>query len=175
MERVGEERTTNRALMLPTESRTLQLLLLLLRLILGCALVFASVGKIADPSAFATSILHYKVVSGTLALLIATVLPWLELLCGLGLIAGIFLQGSALLAGILMAGFTFLVGSALARGLDISCGCFTQDPIAAKIGWWKIPENLGLTAAALVLFLRRSRWLSAEQYFERRGPSRIGH
>ena len=112
-----------------------------LRVVLGCVFVFASIDKVADPPAFAASIVNYKLVSGQLALAVATVLPWVELLAGFGLICGVFVRGSGMLTMIMLITFTALVSSAMIRGLDISCGCFTQDPAATKIGWQKLGEN----------------------------------
>jgi uncharacterized membrane protein YphA (DoxX/SURF4 family) len=124
----------------------------LMRVILGCVFIFASIDKISDPQAFAASITNYKIVSGNLALLLATILPWIELLSGLGLLFGVFVRGSALLTLCMLSLFTILVASAMLRGLDISCGCFTQDPAAGKVGWKKIGENLFLIAMNVVVF-----------------------
>jgi putative oxidoreductase len=164
---VDEKQSADGTVKLSVDNRITQGILILLRVLLGGAFVVAAAGKIADPDSFATSILHYKIITGTPALAIATVLPWMELLVGLGLLTGLFLRGNALLAAVLMGVFTILVASVLVRGLDISCGCFTQDPSAVKIGWWKLLENIGWLAAAIVLIVRRSRWLSAERYIVR--------
>jgi len=121
-----------------------RLIVLLVRVFLGGVFVIASLDKIVDPAAFAVSILNYKVVSVTPALVIATVLPWAELLCGLGLLLGLYPRGSSLLAASMLAVFTVLMGSALLRGLDISCGCFSQDPSVGRIGGARIAEDAGL-------------------------------
>jgi uncharacterized membrane protein YphA (DoxX/SURF4 family) len=127
-------------------------LVLLLRLIVGTVFLFASLEKIVDPAAFALSIDHYRIVPPPFTLWAAMVLPWVELLCGLGLIFGIALRGNALLCSTLMLIFTLAVVSALLRGLDISCGCFTQDPAAARMGWGKAVENTLLLFASLLTF-----------------------
>ena len=85
-------------------------------------------------------------------MIIATVLPWVELLCGLGVLFGIFLRGSSLLLGTMLAIFTLAVVSALVRGLDISCGCFTQDPATGRIGWMKVVQNSSLFVLTMFLF-----------------------
>jgi len=61
------------------------------RIFLGAILILASVGKIADPEAFTRSILDYRVVTGLAAAIPATVIPWIELLCGLALMFGLHL------------------------------------------------------------------------------------
>ena len=127
------------------------ILILLVRVFLGGLFIIASLDKIADPAAFATSILNYKIVGQTLAMLIATILPSLELLCGISLILGLYPRTSALLITIMLVGFTILIISALLRGLDISCGCFTQDPNVSKIGYMKILENVGMIMLGVLL------------------------
>jgi uncharacterized membrane protein YphA (DoxX/SURF4 family) len=140
----------------------------LLRIILGIVFIFASIEKVLDPEAFATSISGYRIVSAGPALLIATVLPWVELLCGLGLLFGVFVRGSGLLALIMLTVFTVLVVSALWRGLDISCGCFTQDPTAERIAWKKVGENLLLIFMSFLVFRRSSPGFSLERFFQNR-------
>jgi uncharacterized membrane protein YphA (DoxX/SURF4 family) len=131
------------------------LVILLVRIFLGGLFIVASLDKITDPQAFANSILQYKVVGPTLAMCVATILPSLELLCGLSLIIGIYPRGCTLLITIMLVAFTILIASALLRGLDISCGCFTQDPNVSKIGFQKILENCGLIILSVWLFFSR--------------------
>lgn len=120
------------------------MLQLLLRVFLGGTFIIASLDKIVDPASFAASILNYQLVGFIPAMIVATILPWLELLAGLGLLLSLFPRGSALVIAALMLVFTALVGIALARGLDISCGCFSQDPAAGTIGLQKVAENVSL-------------------------------
>jgi uncharacterized membrane protein YphA (DoxX/SURF4 family) len=127
------------------------ILILLARILLGGLFIVASLDKIADPAAFTISILNYKIVGQTLATLTATILPPLELLCGLSLIFGLYPRTSAVLITTMLCFFTILIITALLRGLDISCGCFTQDPSIDKIGYKKILENLGMIALGIYL------------------------
>lgn len=138
------------------------------RIFLGVLLVVASADKIADPATFARSIEDYRIISGTPAMVAATILPWMELLCGLCLIAGVLVQASALLTGALFFVFTAAVISALIRDLDISCGCFTQDPAVTRISWWKIGENFVLMAVAAFLYSSKNIRFSLDQYIRSR-------
>ena len=138
--------------------------IVLLRIILGGIFVSASVGKIADPHAFASSIIGYRILEGDAALHIATVLPWIELLCGCGLIAGVFIRGSSSLVMVMLVCFTAAVVSALWRGLDISCGCHTQDPGAERLGWWKVGENTVLAVFAFLVFRHPRTVLTIRQF-----------
>jgi uncharacterized membrane protein YphA (DoxX/SURF4 family) len=141
------------------------ILILLVRVFLGGLFIIASLDKIADPAAFATSILNYKIVGQTLAMLIATILPSLELLCGISLILGLYPRTSALLITIMLVGFTILIISALLRGLDISCGCFTQDPNVSKIGYMKILENVGMIMLGVLLLFVQNYGFTLIQFF----------
>jgi putative oxidoreductase len=144
------------------------IVILLARILLGGLFILASLDKIADPNAFATSILNYKVIGETLAMTAATILPLFELACGLLLILGIYPRTSALLITGLLAIFTVLVISAMARGLDISCGCFTQDPNASKIGYQKIFENTGMILVGIFLVIKSSPEFSILRLFSQR-------
>lgn len=137
------------------------------RVVLGVLFIAASVDKVSDPTAFAVSIEGYKLLPHNAALVAATVLPWMELICGVLLVLGVFHRGAGLLLFGLLVVFTVAVVSALVRGLDISCGCFTQDPTAARIGWQKIAENLGLIGLSLLVTLSQSSWLSIENVMKK--------
>ncbi|MDB6019044.1 MAG: DoxX family protein [Pedosphaera sp.] len=96
----------------------------LLRWILGVLLIWASISKLANLQDFYGSLLAYKLplpdffLRGT-----AMCLPWLELLCGLMLLAKVQLRSALTWAIILFSIFVLATGFAWARGLDISCGC----------------------------------------------------
>jgi uncharacterized membrane protein YphA (DoxX/SURF4 family) len=127
------------------------ILILLARLLLGGLFIVSSLDKFADPGAFIASILNYKIIGTMPAMVTATILPSLELLCGMSLILGIYPRTSTALIVLMLIGFTLMVFSALWRGLDISCGCFTQDPTTDKIGYHKIFENLGMILLGIYL------------------------
>jgi len=100
-------------------------LLLGLRFCLGGLFVYTGVIKLADPTAFALEIHNYQLFPA-LAPLLAAALPAVELAIGAALLAGTrpWLRAGALASAALMAVFTVAVGSAVARGINISCGCF---------------------------------------------------
>jgi uncharacterized membrane protein YphA (DoxX/SURF4 family) len=99
-------------------------ILLVLRLVVGGVFLWAGILKIFDPLEFAQGIADYRVFPRVISLFLALVLPWLEVLCGVLLILGVFRNASALLVSCLLAGFLVLIISAILRGLDIDCGCF---------------------------------------------------
>ncbi len=127
-----------------------------IRVALGFILVVASIDKIADPNAFGVSVGYYRIFNSTVILLIATILPWIELLCGMSLVFGVAVRGGSLMAFLMLVVFTAAVISGIFRGLDISCGCFTDDPKVDKIGWAKVAENIGLILLSLASYFSRS-------------------
>ncbi|HXG00988.1 MAG TPA: MauE/DoxX family redox-associated membrane protein [Bacteroidota bacterium] len=137
---------------------------LIARLLLGTVFLFASIEKVADPNAFAVSISYYRLIGEPLTVIVATIVPWMELICGLFLIFGIMPKGSSLLVLFMLLIFTGGIVSGILRGLDISCGCFSQDPNVGKIGWMKVFENVALAVMSLfVLFGRNTRPFLAEE------------
>ncbi len=108
------------------------------------------------PYEFLGSVYGYELVGPKMGVLVAMVLPWVELL------AGVFV-GGALLASVGMGVlFTFVLGSALYRHLDISCGCFSN-PGAGKISYLTLIRAIVITlvsagACAGVVLLAPKRW-----------------
>lgn len=119
----------------------------LLRIALGVLFIAAALPKLRDPEAFAKSVENYRILPEVAARALALVLPTLELVAGALLLAGFADAGASLVVFALMVVFTAAVGSALARGLDISCGCFETEG-GSKVGMKKIVENVFLTWAA---------------------------
>jgi len=146
-------------------------LILILRVVLGCVFIVASIEKAANPASFTVSIDNYKLLPHAVAAVIATVLPWIELLCGLALVFGVRTGGGALLSSMMLGVFTIAVVSALLRGLDISCGCFTQDPNVGKVGWLKVGENLLLILASIFLLFSTGVRFSIERHLSSRSSA----
>ena len=126
-------------------------LLLVLRVVLGGLFVYAGVVKIADPLGFAEDIRNYRLVGQALSFTVALVLPWLEVLAGAFLIAGVWKRGAALVIIGLLVFFIVLTLVTMARGLDVDCGCFGS--LSRKSGWGVVLEDLGMLAMGLAFLL----------------------
>jgi uncharacterized membrane protein YphA (DoxX/SURF4 family) len=125
--------------------------LAVIRWLVGLVFLVSAFGKIADPAGFAESVAAYRILPNVLVNPFAMVLPWVEVFVGLSLINRISVSGSALLAIVLSFVFLVAVISAMVRGLDIECGCFTV--AKSKVGWELIARDLILLGMSLVLFL----------------------
>ena len=105
----------------------------IVRVALGCMFLWSALPKIRQPYDFLSSVYSFELVGPKLGLLVAMTLPWIELLVGICLVGGIFVSGALLVSAGMGAMFAFVLASALYRGLDISCGCFstsTDDKIS---------------------------------------------
>ena len=91
---------------------------------LGIIFVVAALPKIVDPPSFAHMIYNYHLVPGALINFMALVMPWIELLCGLALILGIWQGTARSIIGALLITFVLAIAINLARGNAIDCGCF---------------------------------------------------
>ena len=126
-------------------------ILLAFRLILGGVFVWSGILKILDPLQFAQDVSNYQTFPPDLAFVVALVLPWIELLCGVFLILGVFRLGSAGLVSLLLVAFLALIASTLIRGIEVECGCFGS--FSRKVDF-----KLILTDAALLFLSLRLFW-----------------
>ena len=94
------------------------------QLALGVIFVAAALPKIVDPPSFAHMIYNYKLVPMAVLNFMALVMPWIELLCGLALVLGIWRRTARTLVGAMLVTFIVAIGVNLARGNAIDCGCF---------------------------------------------------
>ncbi len=102
---------------------------------LGVLFGGACLHKIAEPASFALDIATYDILPLVAVNLVAIVLPWIELFVAGMLIAGWRVRAASLLVAAMMVVFLVALCIALARGLDMSCGCFAsqgaeEDPIS---------------------------------------------
>jgi putative oxidoreductase len=135
-------------------------LTMLSRLAIGAIFIYASYYKILDPGQFAKSIWYYHLVPGSAINLMALILPWLEFLCGVGLILGLLYRGSVLLVNLMTIMFVIALSYTIAAGLDIDCGCFKAAQSATDSAWRALLFDLIMILATVQLFLSRSRrWM----------------
>ena len=124
----------------------------ILRLILGIVFIYASIGKIFNPMDFSLAIQNYRILPEPLINFVAIILPWIELYCGIFIILGILTRVSAATLVILTTVFIFALISALARGLDISCGCYNPTDTSDPVDIYKILEDFFYLASAMYCY-----------------------
>lgn len=136
-------------------------LLCWVRLLVGLVFIAASIDKIVHPAAFAQIIHNYQILPDALINVTAIVLPWLELVLGGLLIAGLWMPGAVVLANFLFLAFFGALLVNLARGLNIHCGCFSSgtqgDPMTT---WYVVRDTVFLLMGGYLfygLFLKRQQ------------------
>ncbi|QYJ16234.1 hypothetical protein Rxycam_02067 [Rubrobacter xylanophilus DSM 9941] len=119
------------------------------RLVLGGVFAAAGAAKIPDPGFFAAAIRSYGLgLPEWFVSLAAYGLPYLEVLLGLYLMAGLFTRLAAWTANALMCVFILAILQAAVRGLEISCGCFGPSSEPSNL-WLDLLRDLGLLALGL--------------------------
>lgn len=128
-------------------------LILALRLIVGGVFIYASIDKIVHPDRFAEIVWDYELLPESLVNPFSVCLPWVELVMGILLVAGIWVPGGALLATAMTVMFMMAVGYALSRGAeDFHCGCFTTVQEGPEEAWGVIRRDAILIVATVLLF-----------------------
>ena len=131
----------------------------LLRWSVGLAFVLASTHKIAHPGDFAQIVYSYQLFPADTINLIAIVMPFVELVTGLALLAGVYPRAAATIVNGLLAAFIFIIAVNLMRGHEFDCGCFptfitrlyADSPVSMLI------RNAILLACSLPVMLYRHR------------------
>ena len=140
-----------------------------LRLAVAMVLIYAALQKIWTPLEFARLIREYHLLPDQILNLVAVILPWLELICGLCLITGLGLMGTAFLLSALNSLFAvaivyraIMIMHATGVGffdLSFDCGCgFGVVYIPTKI-----VENLLLVGAGLIILFSKRVVLECRQ------------
>lgn len=135
-------------------------LTMIFRLVVGITFISASFYKIIEPGDFAKSIWYYHMVPGSAINLMAIVLPWLELICGICLIVGFYYRSSVIWINIMMVVFIIALITAVVRGLDIDCGCFKAAKSSGESALKPLILDFGLIILTIQLWLSRSKkWM----------------
>jgi putative oxidoreductase len=119
----------------------------LCRFILGGLFIYAGIHKVADPHGFARIVYNYQLLPDTLVTTLAVVMPWVEIMAGLFLVAGIFKRTSTVVLSSLLIIFTIAISINLIRGLNFDCGCFST--IVTESG----SDPLGLLIRDILLLI----------------------
>ncbi len=139
--------------------------LLVLRILLGLIMVFASFPKFfnwegvswsnpippLDLAPFARDVYNYRILPIPLVNLAAMFVPAIEGLCAICLLTGAWLRSCTLIQAIFQIIFLVAMGQAMVRGLDINCGCFSG--IAdSKVGFFTLFRDTVFLIGFIVVF-----------------------
>lgn len=142
------------------------------RLLTGLLFLFAGLAKIADPVRFLLTLRKFDLVPETVIRFTAVYIPWVELLLGLCMVAGLLYRTSALMLAFLNAAFTIAILSVILRGMEIDCGCFGLLADVLKIpdqaDFKAVIRNIIIIAMCLYVFFAAGTRLSLEDYLRER-------
>ncbi len=120
------------------------------RIILGGVFLVAGATKIANPGALAAAIRSYELpLPEWFVSLSAHALPYLEVLLGLYLLAGLFTKISAWATNGLTLLFLLALLQGVVRGLEIDCGCFGFSAGNTSNLWLAAARDVGLLVLGL--------------------------
>lgn len=157
------------------------LILALIRIVIGLTFIYASYYKILEPLEFARSIYNYKIMPLFLINSMAIVLPWLEMLCGIFIIFGIFTRANSLIIMVLLLTFSVAIASVIYRGIDVECGCFhnatekseqadkvpgpDERIFTEKVGWSLFSRDLLMAVLAILLIVTPTKHIGIGTFF----------
>jgi len=138
------------------------------RIVLGGIFIFAGQAKmfpIDNVDTLIWEINQYDILPHQLATAYGWVLPPLEILIGVMLIAGIFLKTSSVISGLITVSFIIAKAEAMIRGLDITiCGCFgSAVPLLKE---QSLAIDFAMLAMAVQIFFRREKFLEFSSWIK---------
>jgi uncharacterized membrane protein YphA (DoxX/SURF4 family) len=150
----------------PGTTRTGTVLFVIARWALGGLFIYMGLSKALHPVEFLKQIRQYDLLHHHLALnLVASILPWLEMFCGVLLALGVAVRGVALVLVAMLIPFTTMV---LIRALHVQeathlafcaikfdCGCGAGEVFICR----KLAENVLLTGISIALIFWRDHRL----------------
>ena len=159
--------------MVRPSARALDVIGLLVRLGLAAVWLVSGAIKVSDLNQTYIAVQAYDLLPPGAVSVVAAGLPFLELLLGVLLLAGLGTRVVAIVSGIVLLAFIGGVAQSWARGLTIDCGCFGGGGEVAA-GQTQYPQELardiGFLLLAVWLTVRpRSLW-SVDGWLTVRGP-----
>lgn len=124
---------------------------LALRLAFGALFLYSSATKLLNPQPFADAVANYRILPESLVNLFALVIIWLQFVVGVFLILGTWAKSAALLTSLMLFAFTIAIWSAVARGLNIECGCFSLGQQQEKVSYVAVAERAALFLLSLIM------------------------
>ena len=126
----------------------------LIRKVVGFLFVYAGISKAIDMEGFAASIMAYQLTGPYVSKILASTLPYIEILVGSFLLAGIVEKESLIIIAGLSMIFTGVICYAMTADLQISCGCFVSNPQPGNL-FLSVVRNLGIIGVCFYCLTRK--------------------
>ena len=134
-----------------TKSHFGTLPVVVLRILVSGIFLSAGVLKLQNADATLVAVYQYHLLSWPMAGIVATFLPFVEIAAALGLWIPRLQLGASLLVLALNVLFITALGTALARNLDVTCGCFGTTDLRTTSGI-RLAEDVILLLLCLPLW-----------------------
>ncbi len=120
----------------------------IVRVLLGAVLLAAGALKVGHAPDLAASIAGFRLLPAAITGPLALALPYVELLLGLYLVAGLFTRVVAAIAAAQFVLYSGAIASAVLRHIPANCGCFGPGD-ATVADWPHVAFDLLLAAASV--------------------------
>lgn len=136
---------------------------IIIRTVLGFIFLYASLDKIIYPQKFAEVIYNYRLMPIELLNICAIIVPWVEAFIGVSLLIGFRVDVSAFMLSVITFFFILMIISAIVRGLNIECGCFSLDAEGSLVSWKRVIEDVFILVGGIFLLLNKKKTVSSNR------------
>ncbi len=132
-----------------------------LRLGLGGMFLYSAWSKVQDPGMFQTMVDNYRMLPAGVTALFAVTMSTAELLVGAMFIFSKWTREAAFATAVMLAMFIVALTQAQIRGLDISCGCFSEsEKNPHEVLHALVRDVLLIVPTAWLLIKGQRRWIA---------------
>ena len=132
-----------------------------LRIGLGVMFMYSAWDKILDPGAFQTAVENYRMLPSAVTALFAATMSMAELLVGAMFIFSKWTREAAFATAVMLAMFIIALAQAQIRGLDISCGCFSEEEKDPHEVLFALVRDVALIVPTAWLLIKgQRRWIA---------------
>ena len=139
-----------------------------LRILLAVTFFLACIHKIANPYDFSLQVATYQILPLFLVNLQGVILPWVELVVAILLVAGLWTRASALVTCGMNVMFIVAIALALSADLQLQCGCFASADVGDQMSSSLIVRDIGLLIAGAILVYMKPDRLTVDRLLIRR-------
>lgn len=134
--------------------------ILSIRILLGGLFLAAGLSKVGQPLQTLATVYSYQIVlPDWVANTVAHTLPWMEILLGLGLLAGLWWPITLGWTAAVLIMFTALTAQAWWRELPIDCGCIDLSALHPALAALSTPGGATLRNLGLLMLCGALLWL----------------
>ncbi len=139
-----------------------------IRIALAVTFIWACIHKISNPYEFGLQVATYQILPLSLINLQAVILPWVEMVVAIFLIAGLMTRASALVTMGMNVMFIVAIALALSADLQLQCGCFASAQAGHEMdSSLLVRDAIFLALGAVLVFMKPDR-LTLDRLMERR-------